>query len=177
MSRYSIGRLVDEVEQPVLPRPRFAPLDVPAPALGRDVPISSLSSLLVISPQAHDLISPPASEAPSSLATQQDLIPDLSVAPVPDEVQSTLSEVEDFRRYNFDSVPPLRTRSGFNVRLRTAAPTNGAVALPHGVAVEAKDDVILCIRRKSRRGVILALGQGGGFHKPPRRSPTSNIWC
>lgn len=37
--------------------------------------------------------------------------------------------------------------------------------------------VALCVRRKIRKQVILALGKGGGGHRPPRRNETSNFSC
>lgn len=49
--------------------------------------------------------------------------------------------------------------------------------LPHGISLEQKSWVEMCIRRRARRGTILALGQGGGYHRKPRRSPSSDIWC
>lgn len=37
--------------------------------------------------------------------------------------------------------------------------------------------VIICIRRKIRREVLLALGKGGGGNKSPRRKPSSEVSC
>lgn len=60
-------------------------------------------------------------------------------------------------------------------RLTAAKAAN--FALPHGITVRQKSHVLFCVRRKSRRGVLLALGQGGGYHRKPRRNSTSDIWC
>lgn len=129
----------------------------------------------------------PAAEAqsfisPSALETFMPMDePSAWANPVPQDVvpaiKPTLPEVEDGRLFSFDRVKPLRNLSGTPIRLRVALPVKGTVTVPHGVAVEAKAETIMCIRRKMRRGVILALGQGGGYHKPPRRSPKSDIWC
>lgn len=99
-------------------------------------------------------------------------------------IQSALSEVEDNRSYNPDESSPLRRISTKPVRrLGVVSPPGHklgagyAYAVPWGISPKAKSSVIMCIRRHARRGVILALGQGGGYHRPPRRSPTSDIWC
>lgn len=49
--------------------------------------------------------------------------------------------------------------------------------LPHGISMRAKKTVILCIRRKTRRSVILASGYGGGRHRSPKPNENSNLWC
>lgn len=93
-------------------------------------------------------------------------------------VRSTLPEVEDRRYYHPAGNAPSRTVRGSTVRSKVAQAKPGRLwDIPAGLAVEAKAAVIFCIRRKMRRGVILALGQGGGYHRKPRRSPKSDLWC
>lgn len=167
--RDRVGRDVDRVER--------ATPEVSRPLVSDEISFRSLLPDSVISPAPQA----PGSDWGLGAGPQlSDPLPDLSIeqgSPDTFAVQSTLPEVEDGRRFTFDSVSPLRKRSGTVVRLRTAAPVRGVVTVPHGVTVEARDDVIMCIRRKARRGVILALGQGGGYHRPPKRSPKSDIWC
>lgn len=95
----------------------------------------------------------------------------------PTVVQSTLPEVEDDRLFHPDDARPLRRVSGRAVRRLSVSGSKLATYVPDAIEVPAEASVIMCIRRKSRRGVILALGQGGGFHRKPRRSPKSDIWC
>lgn len=180
--RRSIGRLADEVAdihaRIIEERRLVSPLSDVQPEVGRDVttPIAITQLLSRPGGAAQDLISPPAPEAIDLEQEIPQYHPELApVAPV--EVQPTLSEVEDLRRFQFGSVKPLRRLAGTPTRLRTANPVRGSLALPAGVAVEVKADTILCLRRKARRGTLLALGQGGGYHRKPRRSPTSDIWC
>lgn len=166
--RDRVGRDVDRVER--------STQEVSRPLASDEISLRSLLPNSVISSLDGGAgPSPQSSSSPLSLAFP-DLMPEQQ-APEEFAVQPTLPEVEDGRKFTFDLIRPLRTRSGGFVRLRTAAPIRGVVTLPHGVTVEAKDDVIMCIRRKARRGVILALGQGGGYHRPPKRSPKSDIWC
>lgn len=102
---------------------------------------------------------------------------------LPPAVRSPLTEVEDRRFFHPDSVKPLRTYRGSRtprlVYHRPRKPPKGRLRkmLPYGISLAAKESVLMCIRRKARRGVILALGNGGGYHRKPRRGPNSNIWC
>lgn len=95
----------------------------------------------------------------------------------------SLLEVEDLRRFHPDqAVRPLRTVRGNRVRLavhHVKGSHKGRPVLfwPNKIKPQVKDQVIMCIRRKARRGVLLALGQGGGFHRKPRRTPKSDMWC
>ena len=41
----------------------------------------------------------------------------------------------------------------------------------------ARPDVMVCVRRKQRREVLAAKGRLGGKHRPPRRTPQSDIIC
>lgn len=97
----------------------------------------------------------------------------------PFAIGDPLTEVSDRRFFQPDfDVQPLRTVRGSRVRLKAAKPRRGTVSVPSGVSVRpVKDQVILCVRRKARRGVLIALGQGGGYHRKPRRTPNSDIWC
>lgn len=161
-----VGRWIDQVER------------VP-PSMSRSLSSDAIARSMI----AIDVLSPalaPGSESEGGAGVSPAVgawdIPDLTQDPLT-AVPSTLPEVEDGRKFTFNPVEPLRTPSGRPVRLRTAKPVKGSLALPHGIRVEAKADVIMCIRRKARRGTLLALGQGGGYHRPPRRSPKSDIWC
>ena len=40
-----------------------------------------------------------------------------------------------------------------------------------------RPDVMVCVRRKQRREVLAAKGRLGGHHKPPIRTPQSEIIC
>lgn len=40
-----------------------------------------------------------------------------------------------------------------------------------------RPDVMVCVRRKQRREVLAAKGRLGGHHRPPRRTPQSDIIC
>lgn len=96
-------------------------------------------------------------------------------------VRSALTEVEDGRLYS-----PVVDNSGASSRRRASrlvVPSPGRAApaaRPFTLAAVQYDlpqSVIVCIRRKARRGVLLAKGKGGGRHKKGRRRPNSNIWC
>lgn len=92
-------------------------------------------------------------------------------------IQTTLPEVEDRRLYHpmGHTAVPLRRPSSAPVRIKVF--DVGQIDVPAALSVPAEASVIMCIRRKARRGVLLALGQGGGYHRKPRRNSTSNIWC
>ncbi|WMC01490.1 hypothetical protein [Microvirus D_HF4_329] len=89
-------------------------------------------------------------------------------------VADPVSQVSDHRTFKIDR-NDLATMSGRSSRQTVAK--SFSTALPYGVALKSKSSATLCIRRNIRRGVLLALGQGGGYHRKPRRNSTSNIWC
>lgn len=89
----------------------------------------------------------------------------------------TLPEVEDRRLFQPDRVRPLRRASSKPVRRLVAA----SVAQPNTAAsdhprIPAMAQALLCVRRKTRRGVLLALDRGGRNRKGVR-SETSDLWC
>lgn len=45
------------------------------------------------------------------------------------------------------------------------------------MAFKAPKFVAICVRRKIRREVLLALGRGGGGKRRPRRNAYSNVRC
>lgn len=164
-----IGRGIDELE-------RVEPFPAVSTSRSDVMPVAITTALGMIGPSAV----PTALEGGAGVPPA--ILEDLPQAPIGDleesaAVRSTLPEVEDRRLFHPDYVNPLRTLRNNAVRLQVAPPIGATKVLPAGVAVKAKDHVLICIRRKSRRGVLVALGQAGGFHRPPRRSPTSDIWC
>lgn len=48
---------------------------------------------------------------------------------------------------------------------------------PSRILFKAPKRVLVCVRRRQRREVLLALGRGGGYHRPPRRNVYSNVHC
>lgn len=179
----SVGRNIDHLER--VPRPPLR-----GPMYGRRPvrePIeSSLSGIGAAAIAAALGAGPGGSPAGLGAAPLEDLTPEQLLAPEEDLptpfIQSTLSEVEDNRFFNPDETRSLRRISTKPVRRMVVSgsrimPLGYAKAIPWGISPKAKASVIMCIRRHARRGVILALGQGGGYHRPPRRSPTSDIWC
>lgn len=170
--RRTVGREIDTAERLAEIRSMVYASRVeenPPPSLGRG--LLTAAALMLISRPASEAIS--SSEDPQidravSLANPQD---ELVSA-----IDTTLPEVEDRRFIGSEGYSsPLRRVDGRV--LRGISAQKGAVSLPSAIKVPAEASVIMCIRRKTRRGVLLALGQGGGFHKKPRRGLTSNIWC
>lgn len=169
---YRIGRDVDEL---------------PAVPLSRPMRVSRLGYLIPPNLRRAALSSTNPPGGAGAEPSQSSLDPSTTVEPAQvgeywssvfdPAVQSTLPEVEDGRVFHPESTRPLRRVSGRAVRRMQSAGAVLATFVPDAIEVPARDSVIMCIRRKSRRGVILALGHGGGFHRPPRRSPNSEIWC
>lgn len=56
-------------------------------------------------------------------------------------------------------------------------PMKSAERVPHNLGFRNPSKLVLCLKRKMRREVMLALGKGGGRHKKGRRGPLSKIWC
>lgn len=99
------------------------------------------------------------------------------------EVRSSPREIEDLRLFNPDKFAPLRGPRRWKPRFiaAKASRATGSRAsrafVSAGVQFHVPSSVALCIRRKTRRQVILAKGHGGGGHRRPRRRAYSNIWC
>lgn len=148
----SIGRAVDEVESRHAARSAILLDD--HQTLGRD---------------AADIATGPAF----------DLVQPWPVSSSNTAVRSILLEVEDGRTFNPDIVrKPRSTRSW---RPRLAVPMPGRSLSPgYGlskVAFKYPRKIAVCIRRKIRKGVLMATGKGGGKHRRPRRNKYSSIWC
>lgn len=166
-----IGRDVDRVERSTpYPAMSYRRSDAIAPPI-------AIAGLLLTAGASAPAVLPSASTGLFS-AAEEALMPG-HLVPEDSEpaIRSTLPEVEDGRTFNPDPVAPDRTVRGNSVRLKSAPPLVGSLMIPAGISVRAKDQVILCIRRKNRRGTLLALGQGGGYHRRPKRTPKSDIWC
>lgn len=79
---------------------------------------------------------------------------------------------------------PARTLLGGQVRViapprASQAPSRGSFSTFHPspvLAFKAPRQVVVCVRRKQRREVLLALGRGGR-NRPGRRTPFSGISC
>lgn len=177
-----VGRGIDTMERLIAQRgdvgqgpyattPSVAGSSISAAALAAALPLLGGPGGQQAPPAGVLGAEPPPLEVPHSEALWDDTQAGLFA------VRSTLPEVEDRRSFHPDFARPSRTVRGNRTRLKFSRAQLGLVTLPTGIEFAAKDQVIMCIRRKARRGVLLALGQGGGYHRPPRRSPTSDIWC
>lgn len=103
-----------------------------------------------------------------------------------------LTEVEDRRTYWPMEYPtswePARNRSGAFARLQATplqAPRRKSIggAFPRlvepsfGVSFRHPRSVLVCVRRKTRREVLLAKRHGGGRHRPARLNEYSHVRC
>lgn len=109
--------------------------------------------------------------------TLSDLV-DLGLDPLPPV------EVEDRRREVVEVSPIPRTRGGHRSKIVPASVArthkgsrSRAFSMFNQMAFEQPRQVLVCVRRKTRREVILAKGKGGGKHRSPRRGPWSSIHC
>lgn len=116
-----------------------------------------------------------------------DLVRPLPRLPFMPEVRSPLVEVEDLRTWHPDRVAPLRSSRLWKHRLDVAKPSWAAALTQPGFDVpsfrigfgprRAVGFLALCVRRKVRREVLLALGRGGGGKRRPRRNKWSDVRC
>lgn len=105
---------------------------------------------------------------------------------------SRLGEVEDRRSFWPGEFPtsyePARRLSGASARLRATplyAPRQksiggtfpGLLEPSFGVSFDRPKSVLVCVRRNTRRQVLLAMGHGGGRHRPPRFNEYSQVRC
>lgn len=101
-----------------------------------------------------------------------------------------LIAIEDRRTYHPDPVAPLRSPRRWRHRLVLPAPQPINSPLRPGRSAirpklfrssipvfQSSKTLALCVRRKTRREVLLALGKGGGKHKRPRRNKWSGTKC
>lgn len=159
--RRSIGRSIDEIEGSRAARSASLVIpDNPSQTLGRDDTDITTG------------LSPVRSEDVFGLDLYR------PVSRVNAAVRSTLSEVEDGRTFSPDPDQRLRRISGSRpVRLASAPPSRVGGLLDTYPVVRSPEHAIVCVRRKIRRGVILAKGKGGGGHRKGRKGRNSNIWC
>lgn len=150
-----VGRSVDLVETL---RPDLELLD---PPLLRD----TVSSLLFSEPVSDAI-------APSSIAAVAVQAP---ASRLKTAVRGPTWLAPDGR--NFTTVPTNLPTQSRQLHTLEAPQAIKASYLPHGVKIRASKNVVMCIRRHTRRGVLLALGKGGGYHNRPRRTLNSNVWC
>lgn len=165
----SLGRRIDELE-------RVSSMAYERSRSVRD-PLAHPSWITAISggAAAAQALSPAATEPLPQLNALALAYPEEDLSTLLTAGHSTLAEVQDGRLFHPEGdLQPLRDVRSRPVRRMSKVPESRPLA---SISVPAADQVIMCIRRKARRGVILALGQGGGFHRKPRRSPKSDIWC
>ncbi|WNK13477.1 MAG: hypothetical protein [Microvirus sp.] len=104
-------------------------------------------------------------------------------------VRSPLLEVEDRRTWSPEPILDDLPRGPRGISKIGRQPVKGR-ATPKGRATystnfrhagipvfEAPKFVAICVRRKQRREVLLALGKGGGGKRHPRRNQFSNVRC
>lgn len=128
----------------------------------------------------------------TAYATNTDAMPeDIATLPLAPQVDPQVSVVIpavrsrplalDDGRYFTPSPAYPRTVRGQAARLIAAAPGphphTQPKASPAQVLFRQPEHVQLCIRRWTRKRVILAAGHGGAGHKPPRIRETTSTWC
>lgn len=145
-------------------------------------------------PRSPDFLSPQRDDlyitrdlADSILEPVRDSL--LSTIDRSNSVRSTLSEVEDRRFYHpAGQFKPVRSSRRFTVptipvgdRPRARSRARGFLFAPAAIEVmkfKAPRSVAICVRRKSRKEVMHAMGFAGGkTSKNRRRNSNSNIWC
>lgn len=105
-------------------------------------------------------------------------------------IRSPLTEVEDRRLFTPDPIQDVAPSSFRNTvaSIGPARPARtGQVTSRHLAnnlmspkpieAFKRPEFTPVCVRRKQRREVLLALGRGGGGKRRPRRNSTSDIRC
>lgn len=95
-------------------------------------------------------------------------------------ISDLLTLMEDRRLFH----PERAFRPALSFPRAAARLVPGAVAsssprsfLASGVRFADPRRVAICVRRKTRREVIMASGRGGGFHRRPRRNFYSDVEC
>ena len=98
-------------------------------------------------------------------------IPDgpIEVAPALSSPVHVLPDTHEFSRGRFQRE---RVLSGMALAKASVKPTVDLAKLYY-----TRPDVMVCVRRKQRREVLAAKGRLGGKHRPPRRTPQSDIVC
>lgn len=91
------------------------------------------------------------------------------VAPALPSLVHVLPDTHEFSQGRFKRE---RVLSGEALAKAPVRPTVNLKALYY-----ARPDVMVCVRRKQRREVLAAKGRLGGKHRPPRRTPQSDIIC
>jgi len=89
--------------------------------------------------------------------------------------------LEDRRTYHPDGPvrSPRSITSSYPTYIAAPKPRNDPwAATPPGIAFDAPNDVLICVRRKQRKEVLHALKKTGKTgQKRPHRNPYSNVHC
>lgn len=109
------------------------------------------------------------------------VLPDLPINN-PSRSPVDLTEVEDYRVFTPDPVRTAKSSRRSVVRLQLApAPGRPVSGRPfsdvQALMFRQPKHVLVCVRRKSRREVLMALGKGGRGNRRGRRSYWSDVRC
>lgn len=174
----SIGRHVDTMERAHEFHERYQVQS--AQRNNFSLPTITLASLLLAA-QSNNIITAPDAMPSVIAASALMTAPFQSAASLASEqsgystlIGDPVSQVSDHRRFTPTDTSFADLRGG---QSRSQVGNAYSKALPYGIAFSNKTGTLVCIRRHTRRDVIMALGKGGGNHKPPRRNHNSNIWC
>ena len=92
--------------------------------------------------------------------------------------QRVVAALEDRRRFHpLGPYRPAQASVRSARRLVVSQPTHTRTKLPSGIRFADPHKVSLCVKRKTRREVIMAKGRGGGAHRRPRRNQWSEVKC
>lgn len=97
-----------------------------------------------------------------------------------ENARAIVRALEDRRRYHpLGPYRPASAVSRSSRRLVVSRPgaTQSRTRLPSGIRFADPQKVSLCVKRKTRREVIMAKGKGGGAHRRPRRNQFSDVKC
>lgn len=89
-----------------------------------------------------------------------------------------LEQWEDRRDFHPEgNVRPARAFRNYAARSILVTPPSSSVRKVSRTSFAYPKAVPICVRRKERREVLMAIGKGGGRHSPPKRNAYSNISC
>lgn len=89
-----------------------------------------------------------------------------------------LEQWEDRREFHPEgNVRPARAFRNYAARSVLVTPPSSSMRKVSRTSFAFPKAVPVCVRRKERREVLMALGKGGGRHSPPKRNWLSNISC
>lgn len=133
-------------------------------SVGRDVDELEGSPIMESGPRELDLASPAGAMPGASLGLSRVLEGeplDVFSGPV------DRTAIEDRRKFHPEADPALKTDRGFRTRLEASS----LPQMAHSVQYVSSGSVITCIRRYTRRAVLLAKGKGGANkYRPPQNS-------